>query len=102
MSHAGSSQRQESGTNQPIKALRQGSQWVWGIIHRRAIEEENIVINRDLVYNQARRVAHGIHGISFEYLFELITNIRLWIPNNCFEFINYNTICFNPLCSGNL
>ena len=40
LSYAGPSQRQASGINQQIKALRQGCHWVWGLTHRRAIKEE--------------------------------------------------------------
>ena len=39
LNHGGSSQRQASGTNQPIKALHQGRHWIWGLTHRRAIRE---------------------------------------------------------------
>ena len=58
---------------------------------RRAIKEETVDLNRDLVYNQTCRLSHGIHVISilvitFDYLFELITKIR--VSNNYFEFIN--------------
>ena len=37
LSYGGSSQRQSSGTNQLIKALRQGGHWFWGLTHRRAM-----------------------------------------------------------------
>ena len=39
-SHGGPSNTQASGTNPPIKALRQSHHWVWGLTHRRAIKEE--------------------------------------------------------------
>ena len=42
LSYGGPSQRQASGTNQQIKALRQGRHWVWGLTHRHAIKEETI------------------------------------------------------------
>ena len=32
---------QPSGTNPPIKALRQSRHWVWGLTRRRAIKEKN-------------------------------------------------------------
>ena len=40
-SYGGPSQRQASGTNQQIKALRQDHHWVWGQTHRCAIKEKN-------------------------------------------------------------
>ena len=48
-------------------------------------------MNRNLVYNQACRLSHDIHGISdflmtFDYIFELIT--KFMFSNNSFEFIN--------------
>ena len=36
LSHGGSSYRLASGTNTPIKALRQSHHRVWGLTHRRA------------------------------------------------------------------
>ena len=49
LSHDGSSYRLASGTNAPIKALRQSRHRVWGLTHHRAIKEETIAINRDWV-----------------------------------------------------
>ena len=49
LSHSGSSYRKGSGTNPPIKALRQSRHRVWGLTHRCAIKEETIAINRDWV-----------------------------------------------------
>ena len=49
LSHGGPSQRQASGANRLIKSLCQGRQWVWGLTHSRAIKEETIAMNRDLV-----------------------------------------------------
>ena len=40
LSQCGPSYSQASGTNPSIKALRQRRHWVWGLTHRRAIEEE--------------------------------------------------------------
>ena len=68
LSHGGSSYRKASGTNPPLKALRQSSHRVWGLTHRRAIKEKTIAY------------------ITFYYLFELIAEIRF--SNNSFEFIN--------------
>ena len=48
-----------SGTNQPIKALRQRRQE-----SEASIKEETIAINRDWVYNQTCRLSHDIHVIS--------------------------------------
>ena len=45
LSHSGFIYRYASGTNPPIKALRQSRQRVWGLTHRRAIKEETIAIN---------------------------------------------------------
>ena len=61
------------------------------LTHRRAIKEEIIAINRDWVYNQACRLSHDIHVVShsyitFNYLFKLITKIRL--SNNSFKFMS--------------
>ena len=42
MSHGGPSYRKASGTNPPIKVLRQSHHWVWGMTHRHAIKEETI------------------------------------------------------------
>ena len=36
------SQRETSGINKRIKALRQGRHWVWGLTQRRAIKEKTI------------------------------------------------------------
>ena len=36
LSSGGSSYSQASGTNPPIKALRQSRHWVWGLTQRRA------------------------------------------------------------------
>ena len=60
-SHDGPNQRQASGTNNHIKALRQGNHCVSGLTHRRAVKEEPIAIDRDWVYNQACRILHNIH-----------------------------------------
>ena len=49
LSHGGSRYRLASGTNPPIKALRQSRHGVWGLTHRRAIKEETIAINHDWV-----------------------------------------------------
>ena len=38
LGYGGPSQRQASGTNQPIKALRQGRHLVWSLTHRHAIK----------------------------------------------------------------
>ena len=37
------------------------------MIHRRAIKEETIAIHRDVVYNQACRLTHGIHVVSYSF-----------------------------------
>ena len=81
LSHGELSYSQTSGTNPPMKALRQSRHWVWGLTHRREIKEETIAINRDWVYNQAYRPSHDIQVISnffimFDTLFELISKIR--------------------------
>ena len=60
------------------------------MIHRHAIKEETIAINRDWVLNQECRLSHDIQVISnlyitFDNLFELITKFRF--SNNSFEFI---------------
>ena len=47
LSHGGSSYRQASGINLPIKALRQSRQWAWKLTHCRVIKESTIAINRD-------------------------------------------------------
>ena len=49
LSQGGSSYRWASGTNPPIKALRQSRHIVWGLTHRRANKEETIAINCDWV-----------------------------------------------------
>ena len=73
--------------------------------HHRAIKEENIAINRDLVNNRACRLSHYIlkeypsvywlriniqiissFYITFDKLFELITTIRF--SNISLEFVN--------------
>ena len=45
----------EKDTNHPIKALRQSRQWVWGLNHHHAVEEEThldaIVLNDSLFLN---------------------------------------------------
>ena len=56
LSYGGPSQRRASGTNQRIKALF------------RAIKEENVAINRDLVHNQACRLSHDIHVVSHSFI----------------------------------
>ena len=91
LSHVGSSYRQASVINPPIKALRQSRQWVWNLTHRRAIKEATIAINRDWVNNQACTLSHDIQVISnifitFDYHFELITKTKFF--NNSFEFLN--------------
>ena len=53
LSHGGPSYSQASGTNPPIKALRQSHHWVWGLTNHCAIIEETIAINHDWVNNQA-------------------------------------------------
>ena len=68
LSHGGPSYSQASGTNLPIKALRQSRHCVWGLTHRRTIEEETIAINRDCVYNKAYRLSHDIQVISSFFL----------------------------------
>ena len=80
LSYGGPSYSQASGTNQPIKVLRQSRHWVWGLTHRRAIKEETIAINRDWIYNQAYRLSHDIGELypfflkkTFDNLFELIS-----------------------------
>ena len=53
LSHGGPNYSQASGTNPPVKALRQSRHWVWGLTQRRPIKEETIAINRDWIYKQA-------------------------------------------------
>ena len=67
LSYDESSQRQASGINQRIKALRQGHHWIWGLTNGRAIKEETIAINCDWVYNQVCSLSHDIHVI-FHFL----------------------------------
>ena len=83
LSHGWPSQRQASGTNQQMKALRPG--------HHRVLKVETITINYDWVYNQASRLSYDINVVSYlfatvNYRFILITKINL--SNNSFEFIN--------------
>ena len=57
------------------------------MIHRRAIKEDTIAINRGWVYDQACRLSHDIYVashsfITYNYLFKLITKTRL--SNNSF------------------
>ena len=72
MSYDGPSQGKESNTYQRIKALCQGHQRAIGPTHRRAdprtIKEETTATNRDLVYNQAYRLSHGIHAVSHFFI----------------------------------
>ena len=68
LSHGGPSQKQASGTSQPIKALHQDHHWVWGRTLHRAIKEETIAINRDWVYNQACRLSQDIHVVSHPFI----------------------------------
>ena len=69
LSYSEPSQRQASGTNQRIKALRQGRHLAWGLCtHRHTIE----AINRDWVYKQACRLSHDIQAISYSFSFQLI------------------------------
>ena len=49
LSHGGSSYREASGTNPPIKALHQSRHRVRGLTHRHAIKVETIAINCDWV-----------------------------------------------------
>ena len=49
LSNDGFSFRLASGTNPPIKALRQSRHRAWGLTHRRAIKEGTIAINCDWV-----------------------------------------------------
>ena len=91
LSYSVSSYSQASGSNPPIKDLRQSRHWVWGLTNHRAIEEETIAIDLDCVCNQACRLSHDIQVIfnffiTFDYLFELITKIRF--SSKSFEFIN--------------
>ena len=91
LSHVGPSYSQASGTNPPIKNLRQSRHWVWGLTHRRAIKEETIAINRNWVYNQGMQIVSWYTSyiqlfITFDNLFELITKLRF--SNNYFEFIS--------------
>ena len=51
LSHGGLRYTHASGTNPPIKALRQSRHCVSGLAHRRAIKEEIVAINHDWVYN---------------------------------------------------
>ena len=51
-SNGGLNQTHAPGTNQLIKALRQGRHRVKGLTHRRAIQEETIAINCDWVYKK--------------------------------------------------
>ena len=64
LSHGGPSYRQASGTNPPIKALRQSCHWVWSLTQHRAIKEETIALNHEWVYYQACRLSHDIQVIS--------------------------------------
>ena len=64
LSHGGSSYRQASDINPPIKALRQSRQRLWNLTHHRAIKEATIAINRDWVSNQACTLSHDIQVIS--------------------------------------
>ena len=45
LSHGGLSYSHASGTNPPIKALRQSRHCVWGLTHHRAIKEETNMIS---------------------------------------------------------
>ena len=78
LSYGGPSQRHTSGTNQRIKALRQGRHLVGGLTHRSAVKEETIAVNRDWVCNQACRLSHDTHAVSHSFitlnnLYKLIT-----------------------------
>ena len=64
LGYGGISYGRASGTNPPIKSLRQSRHWVWGLAHRRAIKGETMAINRDWVYNRACRLSHDIQVIS--------------------------------------
>ena len=91
LSYGGPSQRQASGTDQRIKALRQGRHCAWGMTHHRAIKEETIAINCDWVNNQACRLSHDSHVVSYSFIafnniFKLVAKTRL--SNNSFKFIN--------------
>ena len=87
LSHSGASQKQVSGTNQPIKAFRQSNHWVWGLTQSLAIQIETKAMNHGWVNNLTTRhtdCRNNIHVLSnptfyvtFDYLFELITKIRL-------------------------
>ena len=68
LSHGWPSYSQASGTNPPIKALRQSRHWVWSLTHRRAIEEETRAKSCDWVYNQACRLSHDFQVISNFFL----------------------------------
>ena len=76
LSHSTPSQRQASGTNQRIKALRQCRHWVWGLTHHHAVKEETIAIAVIAVttrYVDCRMVSMLYSTfITFDYLFELI------------------------------
>ena len=48
---AGQAKDKPSSPNQLVKALWGGRHRVWGLNHRRAIKEWNIVINHDWVHN---------------------------------------------------
>ena len=84
LSYGGPSQRQTLGTNQWIKALRQGIILSEALTHRRAIKVETIAINRDWVYNQACRLTHDSYAVShffitfiaFYILFKLISKTK--------------------------
>ena len=67
LNHGGPSYSKASGTNPPIKTLRQCRHWVWGLTHHRATKEEIIAINRNWVYNQECRLSHDIQVISNFY-----------------------------------
>ena len=77
LSHGGLSQREASGTNQPMKCIDRSSLSL-RTAHCHTIEEETIAINSDWVSNQACRLSHNIYVVThilimIDYLFYYLT-----------------------------
>ena len=97
LSHGGHSQRHASGTNQPIKALRQDLHWVWCLTHHRAIKEETIAINRDkdLICPAAKEIKQIIYlTINSECLWYNLENAlrSLWYHKTCKKVYQHTNI----------
>ena len=97
LSHGGPSQRQVSGTNQLIEALRQVCHWVWGLTQRRAIKEETIAKHLDWVSTRQTVVwyPYDIH-VLFNFIYEHLFTYLIWSLKSGYPTILLNVQTKSP------